>query len=151
MLPVKKIICPTDFSEASKEGLRAAEELARHFGADLFLVHVIAPLPTIPGASAPTGFHIPSVLKEIQASAMKMLEHLIKRDVSMRVRVEPVVLQGDPAREIVRVAEERSADLIIIASHGESGWQRFVSGSVAEKVVRLATCPVLTVHPQRKR
>jgi nucleotide-binding universal stress UspA family protein len=139
-------MCTTDFSEAAEQGIKAADELARHFGADLYLVHVVAPLPTIPGASAPTGFHIPSVLKEIKDAALKSLEQLIKREISMKVRIEPVVLAGDPATEIARKAEELATDLIVIATHGQSGWKKLVSGSVTEKVVRIAPCPVLAVH-----
>ena len=145
-LPIRKIMCTTDFSEAAEQGIKAADELARHFGADLCLVHVVAPLPTIPGASAPTGFHIPSVLKEIRDAALKSLEQFIKREISMKVRIEPVVLAGDPATEITRKAEELATDLIVIATHGQSGWKKLMSGSVTEKVVRMAPCPVLVVH-----
>jgi nucleotide-binding universal stress UspA family protein len=149
LLPIRKIMCTTDFSEAAEQGVKTADELARHFGADLYIVHVVAPLPTISGAAAPTGFHIPSVLKEIKDSAITSLEQLIKREISMKVRVEPAVLAGDPATEIAQKAENLAADLIVIATHGQSGWKKLVSGSVTEKVVRLAPCPVLAVRQPR--
>jgi nucleotide-binding universal stress UspA family protein len=149
ILPIRKILCTTDFSEAAEQGVKAADELARNFGADLYLLHVVAPLPTVPAGPAPMGFHIPSVLKEIKDTALKSLEQLIKREISMRVRIEPVVLAGDPASEIARKAEDLGADLIVIATHGQSGWKKLVAGSVTEKVVRLAPCPVLTVREPR--
>jgi nucleotide-binding universal stress UspA family protein len=146
ILPIRKILCTTDFSEAAEQGVKAADELARHFGAELYLVHVVAPLPTVPGGPAPTGFHIPSVLKEIKDAALKSLEQLIKREISMRVRIEPVVLAGDPAYEIAQAAADNRVDLIVMATHGQSGWKKIVAGSVTEKVVRVAPCAVLAVR-----
>jgi nucleotide-binding universal stress UspA family protein len=145
MLPIKKIVCPTDFSDPSYEGLKAAAELADHFSAKLILMHIISPVPVVPGASAPTGFHLASVLDELQSSAEKSLADLVQEKIHQAISVQTIVLLGKPAEEIANLAEREKADMIVMSTHGESGWQRFLSGSVAEKVVRMAACPVLTV------
>ena len=146
MLPLKKIVWPTDFSDPSYAGLKIATELAIQFSAQMLLVHVVAPLPTMHGGVAPTGFHIPSVLKEMQESAEKSLGEIRREGIPAEIQARTVVIHGRPAHEIVKLAEQEKADIIVIATHGESGWQRFVFGSVAEKVVRHANCPVLTVR-----
>ena len=74
MLPLKKIVCPTDFSEPAHEGLKIARELATQFSSEILLVHVVTPLPAMHGGAAPTGFHIPAVLKELEGSAKSSLE-----------------------------------------------------------------------------
>jgi len=146
MLPLKKILWPTDFSEAAYEGLRIATELATQFSSEILLVHVVAPMPAMHGASAPTGFHLPTVLEELQESAQKFLEDIRQAKIPAEIQAHPFVVHGKPATEIVRLAAQEKADIIVIPTHGESGWQRFVFGSVAEKVVRLADCPVLTIR-----
>ncbi|MFO7559333.1 MAG: universal stress protein [Desulfobacterales bacterium] len=80
MLPINKIICPTDFSDPSYEGLKTAAELAGNFGAELILVHVVMPMPSIIGAGAPTGFHIPSVLEKMEKEPGRCLRILKRED-----------------------------------------------------------------------
>ena len=152
MLPWKKILWPTDFSEPAYEGLKIATELATQFSSEIFLVHVIAPMPTMQGAAAPTGFHLPTVLEELQESAQKSLEDIRQAKIPAEIQARSFVVHGKPANEIVRLASQEKADIIVIPTHGESGWQRFVFGSVAEKVVRLADCPVLTIRaPEQEK
>jgi len=151
MLPLKRIIWPTDFSEPAYEGLKIAVELADRFSAEMLLVHVVAPLPAMQGGLEPTGFHIPTVLKEIEDSAKKSLEEIRQEKIPADIRVQTKVLLGRPANEIVRLAEDENADLIVIPTHGESGWQRFMFGSVAERVVRHAECPVLTIRAPKPK
>ena len=81
MLPISRIIAPTDFSDASKIGLQAAVELASHFSAELHLVHIVTPIPEFYGAHAPTGYHIPSVLKELQEGARGSMQELVDQEV----------------------------------------------------------------------
>jgi nucleotide-binding universal stress UspA family protein len=150
MLPLKKIVCPTDFSEPAYKGLKIAAELAAEFSAELLLVHVVSPLPTMPGGIGPAGFQFPSVLDEIQETARNSLEEIRRDKIAADVRVRTVVKYGSPAHEIVKLAESETADMIVISSHGESGWHRFVFGSVAEKVVRHAECPVLTIRASKE-
>jgi nucleotide-binding universal stress UspA family protein len=156
MLPLETIVCSTDFSEASYEGVKAANELAEHFSAELVLVHVIASIPTMivagPAApSAPAAFNISSYQAELEASSRVSLQDVIDRMVSAGVKADPVIAHGNAADEIVRISEEKGADLVAIATHGQTGWRHLIFGSVAEKVVRSARCAVLTVQAPRHR
>ena len=147
MLPIHCILCPTDFSEPSFAGVSAGNELAMHFGASLVLIHSIPPIPVIPAPhEAAILFNVPSYQQEMEIYAKNSLNDMIGRHISDKLKVETRVAIGEPADEIVKAAGEVQADLIVMATHGETGWKRFVSGSVTEKVVRLARCPVLTVH-----
>lgn len=146
MLPLKKILWPTDFSEPAYEGLKIAKELATQFSAEIMLVHVVAPMPTIHGGVAPTGFHIPAVLEEFEASAQKSLDGIRREKIPAGIQARTFVIIGRPAHEIVKLAAQEKADIIVIPTQGESGWQRLVFGSVAERVVRHAQCPVLTIQ-----
>jgi nucleotide-binding universal stress UspA family protein len=146
MIPLKAIVAPTDFSDASKEGVRAAVAIAKHFSATIHLVHVVTPIPEFMGAHAPTGFHIPSVLKELEDGARSSLQELIDEELPGELDVDSKVFTGDPATEIVNLAGEAGADLIVMATHGATGWKRLVTGSVTEKVIRYSKVPVLSVR-----
>jgi len=145
MLPFKKILCPTDFSEPAFAALKRAEELARHFGAELIVAHVIPPLPgphLFPDPQASFNFDLPLYQQELAIKAEQMLKDLVSHH---KVETRNLVTTGEAAPEILRIAQQEHADLIVIASHGLRGWRRLVFGSVAEKVVRHAVCPVLTI------
>ena len=145
MLPFKKILCPTDFSEPAFAALKRAEELARHFGAELIVAHVIPPLPgphLFPDPQASFNFDLPLYQQELAIKAEQMLKDLVSHH---KVETRNLVTTGEAAPEILRIAHQEHADLIVIASHGLRGWRRLVFGSVAEKVVRQAACPVLTI------
>jgi universal stress protein A len=145
MLPIRKILAPIDFSEVSVETLVQASELTRHFQAELVVVHVIAPVPTLP-ADPNYSFEVPAYEEALRANSDKQLAEIVGKHVDDDIVTTRIVGYGDPAREIVRTADEEGADLIVIATHGLTGWQHLVFGSVAEKVVRQARCPVLTVR-----
>jgi nucleotide-binding universal stress UspA family protein len=145
MLPFKKILCPTDFSEPAFTALKRAEELSRHFAAELIVAHVIPPVPgphLFPDPQASFNFDVPLYQQELAIHAEKMLQDLVAHH---KVRTRDLVTTGEAAPEILRIARQEHVDLIVIASHGLTGWRRLVYGSVAEKVVRQATCPVLTI------
>jgi nucleotide-binding universal stress UspA family protein len=146
MLPLNKIVCPTDFSEPADEGIKIAGELATEFSAQMLLVNVVAPLPAVHAGAAPTGYHIPAVLEEMELAAKNSLTEIRHEKLPADIEVRIFVIQGRPAPEIAALAKQKAADMIVMATHGESGWQRLVFGSVAEKVVRLAACPVLTIR-----
>lgn len=150
MLPVKRILCPTDFSEPSYGALEVANELALNFSAELFIVNVINPIPIVTPPSGPTSFNVSLYQKELEASSKKSLQELIQNKVSKELKVHPVVAYGLAADEIVRVAEANNVDLIVIATHGRTGFRHLISGSVTEKVVRIASHPVLTIRAARK-
>ncbi len=149
MLPIKKIVCPTDFSDPAYEGLKLAREFAEHFSAELLLPHIIFPGPIVPGVAEP-GFHIPAALEAMQETAEKRLKDLTRQKMLADIAVRTRVISGKPAYEIVKLADEEKADIIVIATHGESGWQKFLFGSVTEKVIRMASCPVLTVQQPKE-
>jgi nucleotide-binding universal stress UspA family protein len=130
MLPFKRILCPTDFSEPALTALKRAEELARHFGAELLVTHVIPPVPGPHAYAAPpvaSSFDVPLYQQELAIYAEKMLKELVSHQVSREVRTRDQVTTGEVAPEILRIA------------------RHWVFGSVAEKVVRQAPCPVLTI------
>jgi nucleotide-binding universal stress UspA family protein len=142
MLPFKKILYPTDFSEASYQALKAANELAAHFSAELSIVHVVSPVVQTSPDFAPGAL----ALQEMEASAEKSLQEVVKQRVSKELHVRQIVVLGEAADKIIRMSEEEKVDLIVIATHGQTGWRHLVFGSVAEKVVQLAPCPVLTIR-----
>ncbi len=154
LLPFRKIICPVDFSEPSLEALKAACELAAHFQGKLFVMHVVPPVPMpyqpiaapAPAPELEPTFHVPSYQLKLTNSSERALKDLIDQHISPELAVQAVVSTGDAATEIVATAEKEEADVVVIATHGQTGWRRVVFGSVAEKVVRLAPCPVLTIR-----
>jgi nucleotide-binding universal stress UspA family protein len=145
MLPFKKILCPTDFSEPSYEAIKTADELAFHFGSELCVLHVVSPVPLVPMGAEPSGFNVSLYERELEASSKRTLEEITHQLEWKDLKVRLIVLRGNAADEIVRVSEEEKADLIVIATRGRTGLDRLIFGSVAEKVVRLAKCPVLAV------
>jgi nucleotide-binding universal stress UspA family protein len=154
MLPFKKILCPTDFSEPSYEALKAANELALHFSTELYLVHVISPAPIAEASTDYSGTPDLSVLEEMETSAKNLLQRIVKRRVPKELHTHQIIVLGGAADEIIRIGEKEKVDLIVIATHGQTGWRHLVFGSVAERVVRLAPCPVLTIrvpHEESKK
>jgi nucleotide-binding universal stress UspA family protein len=144
MLPFKKILCPTDFSEPSYEAIKTAGEMAFHFGSELCILHVVSPVPVVPmGGGA--AFNVPLYEQELEVSSRKSLEEIINQLEWKELKVRLIVVRGNAADEIVGIADQENVDLIVIASRGRTGLDRLIFGSVAEKVVRLARCPVLTV------
>ncbi|KMY68877.1 hypothetical protein AAU61_04680 [Desulfocarbo indianensis] len=145
MLPVEKILCPSDFSEPSLAALDVAAELARHFRSQLTLLNVVSPVPPVPSGQVLGPFDVDAYECELWEDSRHTLKGLAQKRLSgikAKVRVE----SGDPAMTIVKTAAEERSGLIVIATHGQTGWRRLVFGSVAEKVVRLAGCPVLSVR-----
>jgi nucleotide-binding universal stress UspA family protein len=145
MLPFKKILCPTDFSEASYEAIKAAGELAFHFGSELCVLHIVSPVPLVPMGAEPSGFNVSLYERELEASSKRTLEEITHQLEWKDLKVRLIVLRGNAADEIVRTADEENVDLIVIATRGRTGLDRLIFGSVAEKVIRLAKCPVFTV------
>ena len=157
MLPFKKILCPTDFSQPSYEALKVANELALHFSAELYLVHVLAPIPVITAATTPmsagapgTSFDVVLYEKELKSAAEKKLAEIVDQKLAKELKVQSFLAYGKAADEIVKIAEKEKVDLIIISTHGETGFRHLIFGSVAEKVVRHAQCPVLTIRAAQK-
>jgi nucleotide-binding universal stress UspA family protein len=147
---IKKIILATDFSDISKDASYYALQLAHAFKAELIALYAfdigVWKIPskhlTIGGLDKISGS---------QAQARQQGKDNLKRLAdSIDLEVETIFAEGDPGHEIVRVAEERKADLIVLGTHGHTGWKHFSLGSVAELVVRHAPCAVLTIKPKGK-
>jgi universal stress protein A len=150
MLPFKKIICPIDFSDPSYEALENAVEMASYFKAELCLLHVVPQTSGIPPDPL-YAFEGPEEYKHLQLEDAELqLNELMKSRIPKDVQSQAKIEQGEAADEILRAAREEGADVIVIATHGLTGWRHMVFGSVAEKVVRTAPCPVLTIHATKQ-
>lgn len=146
MLPVQKILCPIDFSEASYAALKSANELAVAFNSELILLNVVESFVFPHAAGALPSFNISPYLIEMQETSKKALADIEKNKVFGGVPVRSVLVEGHPSDEIAIKADEEKVDLIVISKHGLGGWQKILFGSVAEKVIKLANCPVLLVQ-----
>ena len=150
LLPIKRIVCPTDFSEPSYKGVEAANALAVSFKAALTLVNVVTPVHPVSAAGVPATYKITEYYDEMTQLARDHLDKLVAEKISHELDVQKTILTGNAAEEIVKLAESSKANIIVIATHGWTGWRHLVFGSVAERVVRLAGCPVITIpsHPE---
>lgn len=149
MLSCKKILCPSDFSGASRTALGAAADIAAQFQSEIYLVHVVPVVPPLP-PDPNYVFEVPEYERALHADAERQLKALADELVAKGRIVHTVVGHGDAGTEIVRVASSEAVDLIVIATHGMTGWRHVVFGSVTEKVVRLAHRPVLIVPAPRQ-
>ena len=146
---IRSILLPTDFSRCAESALPYAADLARQMKARLVCLHVVE-TPAPPVGYAAVAEPLPAVDAGglLEASATRELPKLGARPECAGLDVEEAVAHGDAAGEIVRVARARDIDLIVISSHGRTGFRRMIFGSTAESVVRHAHCPVLVVKPK---
>lgn len=151
---IKKIILATDFSDTSKDAGYHALFLAQTYKAELKALHVFdtsawnVPSNYYLAPAGPGGFS--GFVEGFEEARQRGKDALTELAKSFDMEVETIFTEGDPGHEIVRVAEEINADLIVLGTHGYSGWKRFTMGSVAELVVRHAPCAVLTIKPEMK-
>ena len=142
----RRILHPSDFSPASRAAFTRAVASARADRAELLLVHVITPVAPFVG----DGYVSPKVYDDMQrsirASGQKQLDKLVAKAKAGGARARGLLLEGMPADGIVRTARSKRADVIVMGTHGRSGLARLFLGSVAERVVGTAPCPVLTVR-----
>jgi nucleotide-binding universal stress UspA family protein len=148
MTEFKRIMAPTDLSPLGEPGIRAAADLAQRLGAAITLFHVISEdeLEALANAHMPR-HPVDLIYQDLDSAVLDQFRRVVPADVRHNLRVEPVVTVGSPVVEILRTAQLKSADMIVMATHGRTGLARMVMGSVAEQVVRKAPCPVLTVRP----
>jgi universal stress protein A len=140
-----KILCPVDFSEHSQRAVRFAALLARSFGSQITLLHVNDPVLVATSAIV----FAERAEDETRAELNRLLDEALA-DGRHHVRdVTILVAEGDPSEQIATVAEEHGIDLIVMGTHGRGPIMHMVLGSVAERVVRTAPCPVLTVREPR--
>ncbi len=148
MAEIKTILFPTDFTEASVKVLPYARYLAEKLGAKIIVLFVVEELAKY------AHFYVPhSALDNLEAelmeSAKKKMELFMDDYFSDFPQAESLVLRGDIAEEIIKTAEEKNVDLIVMGTHGRKGLEKILLGSVAERVVKNSPCPVMTVNPHR--
>jgi nucleotide-binding universal stress UspA family protein len=149
-----KILAPTDFSDDSKNALAYAIELAQKFGSEIIVEHVDQPLSPVMIGDLSPGLDMSTVnriAEEQRLMALKELDQVIARLREAGVKARSLMRVGAPFLEIISAAQSEGVDLIVMGTHGRSGLAHVLMGSVAERVVNKAHCPVLTVrHPDRK-
>jgi nucleotide-binding universal stress UspA family protein len=138
VLPIRTVLHPTDFSEPSRPTFELACAVARDYEATVLVLHVV-PWPAV-GVADGVKYELPTGRAEETETRLRAL-----RPADPRVRIDHRLERGEAAAEILRVAAEAKADLIVLGTHGRSGLSRLLMGSVAEDVLRKAPCPVLTV------
>jgi nucleotide-binding universal stress UspA family protein len=126
--------------------------LAEHFSAEVIVIHVVPPMPAYSSAPGFTGgnvaapsFDVEGYMRAVEVSAQKSLDEVLQKYVLKKVRSRLMLARGEAAGAIVDAARKEGVDAIVIATHGYTGFRRFMYGSVAEKVLRNAECPVLTI------
>jgi nucleotide-binding universal stress UspA family protein len=149
MITLRHILAATDFSDYSKEAVEYAVHLSSSLGADLHLLHVFEPPFFSHAGVAPS--RQPEVhqwIRELKEEERKKLSALAGGVRGLKAAAHPVFKEGTPFLEILKAAGEIPADLIVLGTHGRTGLSHVLLGSVAERVVRQASCPVLTVKPR---
>jgi nucleotide-binding universal stress UspA family protein len=148
-MEIKRILFATDFSEGSSHALPYAVDMAKQYGAKLYLVHVVYDVTKTAGWYVPHA-SIDEIYDDIEKGAKAELDKSFIDEMRGLKDIERVILKGIPYEEIAKFAEAQTIDLIILGTHGRKGIDRMLFGSTAEQVVRTAPCPVLSVRlPKR--
>jgi nucleotide-binding universal stress UspA family protein len=154
MIAIKKVLVATDFSEEAESALNYGRAIARAFDATLLVLHVVEDVFARTGATEPlaSGSVIAELLTSLEQGAREQMNEIVREDDRRELHAEAIVLTGLSAGvEIVRYAKDAGVDVIVMGTRGRGKIAALVMGSVAEKVVRLAPCPVLTVrHPEHE-
>lgn len=141
-ISIKTILVGIDFSSYSDRALDYALDFAEKFDAEILLVHVIESF----NYSVTDSMTVVGHEKALSVTAAALLENQLKGLKDQHVSIRSYLTNGTPYREIINKAEEEGVDLIVLGTHGRSGMEHLLLGNVAERVVRTATCPVLTVR-----
>jgi nucleotide-binding universal stress UspA family protein len=146
MSRIRRILHPTDFSRASSAAFKRAVDMAKANRAELLLVHVMTPAIPMMG----DGYVSPQLYEDMEAAAraysQKHLNALVGRAKKAGARVKALLLEGIPHERIAQAARSRKADLVVIGTHGRTGFAKLFLGSVASRVLTISPCPVLTVR-----
>jgi nucleotide-binding universal stress UspA family protein len=146
MIDLHRILVPTDFSQHSHNALTYAVAFAEKFGADLYLLHVVQDLALFIPEAVSVAPPVAPPVEQMTAAAREALGRVVRENDLGRLKVQCEVREGTPFYEIIQFAKETAIDLIIMGTHGHTGLAHVLLGSVTEKVVRKAPCPVLTVR-----
>jgi universal stress protein A len=142
-----KILYATDYSKASARALDEAIAMAKQNGAELLVLHVIDSVPPYVAAEDIGGAELYMKLEQTtQQDAETSMNKLMEKLRKLKLNAKSLLLRGTPPEQIVRTAKNRRANLIVIGTHGRTGLSKLLMGSVANKVVSTAHCPVLSVH-----
>jgi nucleotide-binding universal stress UspA family protein len=145
-MKMRRVLHATDFSTASSRAFKRAVDIAKASGAELLLVHV---LPSVFPVVA-DGYVSPKVYEDLEAATradgQKRLDRLARRARASGARVKSLLLEGAPHERIAQAARARKADMVVIGTHGRTGFAKLVLGSVASRVLAISPCPVLTVR-----
>ena len=147
MIRLQRILLPTDFSEFSDAATKYACAFSEQFEAELHLLHVFDLRESMTPEFA-MGLALPTRIKESQVAAEKALDKVLDPEWAASRKVVKATADGPPFVEIIKYAKQHDVDLIVMGTHGHSGLIHVLMGSVAERVVRKAPCPVLTVRPE---
>jgi nucleotide-binding universal stress UspA family protein len=151
MIALRTILVATDFSEPSEVAVRYGRALADAFHASLHILHVVPDSMALPWATMADGLAMADVQQRWEREANERLQRMLPEYEREALHASLVTRAGDPVRQIVSYAAETSADLVVLGTHGRGPVAHMLMGSVAERVVRTAPCPVLTVrHPQHE-
>ncbi len=145
---VKKILVPIDFSKNSRKLLKSSIDVATKFAAELEIIYVVQSLEDYSGFFVP---HMPIAQfeEEMMQSATRKMRNFLDENMDTSVSFTSKVLSGDVAEEIVNHANTDDIGMIVMGTHGYKGLEKVLFGSVAEKVVKTAPCPVLTINPYK--
>lgn len=148
MIRIDRILVPTDFSEFSRPAVNYAVAMAERFGAQLHILHVVPdPAMLVPDAAVFTVESMQGQSEKLVADAERMLQQIPEPSVGVQ-SITRAVRVGAAFMEIIEYAQSQQIDLIVLGTHGRSGFAHILMGSVAERVVRKAPCPVLSVKPE---
>ncbi len=150
-MKIKRILFPTDISEGSAHAVPFVTDLTKHYGAKLYVIHVMYDVARATGWYVPH-MSIDELYRDIETNAKKEIEKCCVEDLRGYKNIEYRILKGVPHEEILKFSEENAIDLIVMGTHSRKGLDRVIFGSTAERVVRHAPCPVLTVgYPVQKK
>jgi len=145
---IKKILLPTDLSSASISAFKYAKSLAEKYGATIYVLHVLENIPPVLSIRS-LDLTLERLEKNMEENAKNQLEKIVKENLKTKNKVQTFIRKGVVDDEIIKFAEEKKVDLIVMGTHGRTGIELTILGSIAEKVVRKAKCPVLTVKPEK--
>ena len=150
MIDLKKVLVPVDFSDSSDVALRYGRALASAFGASLHIIHVVQEPYAQPWAVEAYGFSMATLQEDWIKEANAKLEGLLTVTDKSTLKATAITILGHPVSEILRFAADERIDLVVMGTHGRGPLGHMVMGSVADRVVRHAPCPVLTVHESER-
>lgn len=145
MKPIRRVLVASDFSSASRRAFDTALGIAKSLNARLTIVSVLAPVVTVPDQYI-DAITLDQLDKQARRWCSQQLERLVERANKAGIKASALLRDGDPGDQIVRACRATKSDLIVVGTHGRRGLTKFFLGSVAERVVSTASCPVVTVR-----